>query len=300
MFSQYFGQYLLNKNIVQIDQLKEAMEQQRSTRMKLGVLAVNEGYMSAKQADEIHQIQMQKDKRFGELAVNAGYLTEEQLDKLLTFQPKQHLLLGQALIDCGYLTMEKFGGALTCYKEDHSLTDDQFSAIKDGDIDALVATLVKFGNDENKQVLTEYLSLFSKNMIRFIDDQIRIEKAVLPENYRTDWLVSQEIKGEVSLYTAIAADEKVFLQLASKYADEELVTPDEMAAGSVGEFLNLQNGIFLVNLSNRGIELEMEPQTVKHKAQISDIQSGYLITVHLSKGKFNIFLSSQPHTLNVE
>ena len=57
MFTQFFGNYLLNQRLVSPEQLTEALELQKTTRLKLGVLAINAGYMTAAQVDEVHNAQ---------------------------------------------------------------------------------------------------------------------------------------------------------------------------------------------------------------------------------------------------
>ena len=81
MFSQYFGNYLLNRGIIKPEQLTDALEYQRSVHLKLGVIAVNAGYMTPAQVEEIHNMQKKVDKRFGELAIEKGYITGQQLKK---------------------------------------------------------------------------------------------------------------------------------------------------------------------------------------------------------------------------
>jgi hypothetical protein len=68
VFTQYFGQYLLNKGYLTLEQLYDGLENQKETRLKLGVLAVNAGYMKADQAYKINEAQKKLDKKFGELA----------------------------------------------------------------------------------------------------------------------------------------------------------------------------------------------------------------------------------------
>ena len=46
MYSQYFGNYLLKKGTIKPGQLADALEYQRSVHLKLGVIAVNAGYMT--------------------------------------------------------------------------------------------------------------------------------------------------------------------------------------------------------------------------------------------------------------
>ena len=60
-----------------------------------------------------------------------------------------------------------------------------------------------------------------------------------------------------------------------------------MAEASVGEFLNLHNGIFLVNISNQGIELKMTPQEVYRTIKVDNI---YKVSFDLSFGKINILI----------
>ncbi|WP_096201549.1 hypothetical protein [Bacillus sp. FJAT-45350] len=297
MFSQYFGNYLLNKGLLSPEQLETALELQKSTHLKLGVLSVNAGYMSAAQVEEVHQKQMQVDKRFGEIAIDLGYMTDAQLEDLLSSQKHSHLLLGQVLLDENIMTLEQFSQTLNEYKEENGLSDEQFSSIKRGDINTLVDTMINVDDSSNSDLYKDYLSLFAKNMIRFVDDQIRIESLSTPELLETEWLVHQNISGENNLYTAILADEKVFIDVAKKYSQEDITEPDELAQASVSEFLNLHNGIFLVNMSNRDVELEMAPQQVEQKKTLSNLERVLLVSVHVPAGIFHVALAKEPPTV---
>lgn len=290
MFSQYFGHYLLNEGLISADELKDALDLQSSTHVKLGVLSVNEGFMTASQVEEVHEKQKQIDKRFGEIAIELGYLTEQQLDQLLSGQKQNHLILGQALVDRNYMSIEQFSNALINYKKDNSLSDKQFDAIKSGDIDTLVDTLLDIKDTSSKQLYTDYLSLFAKNLIRFIDDQVRLEAKPISDNYQAEWFVSQKIKGDKEFSTGIGCNEDVFLKVASIYAEETLDEVDELAQASVSEFLNLHNGIYTVNMSNRGIELTMDPQQVEQNVVIPHANSGYIVTAYLSCGAIDIVI----------
>lgn len=300
MFSQYFGNYLLNKGWITSDQLKDALDIQKSTHVKLGVLAVNEGYMTGTEVEIVHEKQKQVDKRFGEIAIDMNLLTNEQLEKLLSTQKHNHLLLGQALVDRNYMSIDEFSQALEDYKKENSLTDDQFESIKKGNIEEVVKRLSGIDQLNNKHIYTDYLSLFAKNVIRFIDDQIYLEAIPIKDTHQSQWLVSQHITGETPLFTSLAANEEMFLKLASIYAEEQLTTLDELAKASVAEFLNLHNGIFLVNMSNNGTELNMKPQTVEKNVVIEHDSSCYLILIHLSNGCFEMLISDQPDKITIK
>jgi hypothetical protein len=291
MFSQYFGHYLLNRGLLTGEQLADALEFQKLVHVKFGVIAIDEGFMTPSQVEEVHMKQKQMDKRFGEIAVELGYLSEEQVEALVTKQKQNHLFLAQALVDREYMTIEQFGGALTDYKKENSLSDDQFEAIKSGSIEALVENIL---DSEKKATFGSYLSLFAKNLIRFVDDQVYLE---VGEAMQGNWFVHQEITGDSPLYTAMSLDEEVFLHVASKHAEEELSVIDELAQASVCEFLNLHNGIYLVNQSNWGVQLDMKPQAILEEATVSG--ELFHVNVHTSKGVFQLVLSDNVESVAV-
>ena len=254
--------------------------------------------MTPSQVEEVHEKQKQVDKRFGEIAVELGYLTNDQVESLVSAQKQNHLYLAQALVDREYMTIEQFGKALNDYKNENSLSDLQFEAIKSGSIETLVENILEGKASTEKTTYGKYLSLFAKNMIRFIDDQVYFEVVRGEEVQQGKWLVHQEIQGESPLFTAISANEDVFLRMASIYAEEELAEMDELAKASVSEFLNLHNGIYLVNMSNWGIELNMKPQEIIENATVSG--ELLFVTVHTSIGSFQLILSNQPGNITIE
>lgn len=287
MFTQYFGQYLLNKKYLTLEQLHDGLEYQKETRLKLGVLAVNAGYMTADEAEKINEEQKKLDKKFGELAVDMGYLKEEQVEELLSSQKFGHLLLGQALVDRRYMTLQEFEKSINEYKKDYTISDKEFESIQKDDVDQLINSFIKFECSKNEKMLKEYLALMTRNLIRFIDSESVISEVIKLEEYECKFTVKQDIKGEISLSTFIEADENCFIKFASKYAEEELTCVNEIVEDSVGEFLNLQNGIFLVNMSNVGVELEMNSQEAYSNIKVNNV---YKVSVDLSFGKISILI----------
>jgi hypothetical protein len=292
MFSQYFGSFLLNKGLITPEQFNLALELQKSAHLKLGVLSVNAGFMTPSQVEEVHQKQMQVDKRFGEIAIDLGYITDPQLEEILSSQKHSHLLLGQVLIDEDIMDLQQFTNALNQYKDEFSLSDDQFDAIKRGDIDTLVDTMVSLGDLDSVNI-KDYLSLLAKNLIRFVDDQIRMDIVDNCDSCAAEWMVHQQIHGSQNFFTALLCDEKVFVNIAAKYAQEDLSEPDELAQASVSELLNLHNGIFTVNMSNLEIELEMKPQQVKHKGSLSDLNKACVVKITMPTGDLFVVISEQ-------
>lgn len=290
MFSQYFGHYLLNKKLIKPEQLADALEYQRSVHLKLGVIAINAGYMTPVQVDQIHNMQKKVDKRFGELAVDQGYINEAQLNDMLKTQKQGHLMLGQALIDRNYFTIEQLQSALDNYKKESGMSGRQFNVIQSDDANEIERIFSNFGESMMSKTYGDYVTLLVKNIIRFIDDNPAIEINQFGSELKTEWFAQQKIHGKINLYTGIAANTEVFVKLAGKFAQEQITEPDELAQASVGEFLNLHNGIFLVNMSNNGLELEMQPQTISRDYTVKCPNQAYVVTCNMIWGKFDVVM----------
>lgn len=281
MFTQLFGHYLLNKGIITGEQLRAALEAKNGTRAKLGALAIDAGYMTAEQVEQVHEEQRRVDKRIGDIAVGMGFLTSEQVDELLARQKTANIVLGQTLIDLGYLTNKQFEEALSGYKASASFADENTD---DSKLAADFVTVLGLENSDKKDIYVEYLLLLVKNLIRFVGDDFVIGKRIVLDSVKPSYAVSQVIKGEIAAYTAICGEEKAFVGFASRYAGEEVTAPDEYAEDYVGEFLNLQNGLFSVNISNeKNIELDLTPQTPEHGADIA-VAGGVAIELNFSFG----------------
>ncbi len=290
MFSQIFGSYLLNKKLISPDQLKDALDYQKNVHLKLGVLAVNSGFMNATEVEKVHGMQAKVDKKFGELAIEMGYLDEEKLQKLLSTQKTGHLLLGQALVDKGYMNLEQFEASLNGYKNEYSLTDEQFKSIQNEDTTEYVNAFFKFNCSESN-LYKRYASLLIRNIIRFIDDDFKVLDIISVDSVQFDWLASQEITGEIGMFTAVSANEQEFIAFAGKYAKDNYSVNDEFVKASVGEFLNQHNGLYLVNMSIDEIELELTPQVVNNGKKLTGLTDAYIIPVVFSFGKVDFIIS---------
>lgn len=291
MLNQYFGQYLLNQKKITADQLVEVMDYERSARVKLGVLAINAGFMTAEQVENVHQLQRVKDQRFGELAVGQGYLTYAQLEDLLENQHSRHLGLSQVLVDKGYLTLTQLEETLAKYKADNQISKEQAEIVME-DTDQASKMILDFSADGAQgEIYQDYIGLLQRNIVRFLDATPLLGKNQPVGEQNSQWLIYQSIAGEVSLFTGLAMDDATLLAIARHYSGETLTEIDELAKDSVAEFLNMVNGIFCVNASNRGMELDLQLQKIVHN-QMPKIKGGYDIPITLSFGKINVLLAA--------
>ena len=247
MFTQFFGSYLLNKKIVSPANLRVALEKKDTTRVKLGVLAINAGYMTAKQVDAVHKKQATVDKRIGDIAV-----------------------------DMGCLTNEEFETVLNDYKKENGLTDKDFSNEDNEKTENVISSFFAI-EGEYKDYCSEYVNVLFKNLIRFVgDDFTPLQSAVTDSN---DTAVIQELCGDFNAVSAITADNKAAAVFASRFAEEE-ITDMDYANDAISEFLNLSNGLYNVNISETtGKEIGLNPQETATSSAINGIKSKFTLTI---------------------
>ncbi|MEG6586232.1 hypothetical protein [Dendrosporobacter sp. 1207_IL3150] len=292
LLNQYFGQYLLNKQILSAKQLREAFAFENSAKLKLGVLAINAGLMNASQVEEVHELQKAKDKKFGELAIEAGYLSLAKLEELLEVQRSRQMSLSQAVVDLGFLDLAQLEKALADYKNESKFTNDQWQSLRTADFEQAAHLFLNFSKAGGiGEIYYDYVGLFLRNLNRFICNVPVLQSNIqLSEYNATKWLVTQNVVGEVNLFTGIALDDKVFLEIARRYSQEDLNEIDELAECSVAEFLNVVNGIFCVNASDQGVDLDLRPQCTTQCTSLA-LTKGYRIPIELDCGRLELILA---------
>lgn len=290
MFSQFFGNYLRKRGCITREQLRDVLTLQDAVRVKLGVLAIDAGYMTASQVEEVHLLQSKMDKRFGEIAIERGYLDEERLALLLGRQNKRHLFISQALIDKGIMNFETFEGYLEDYKKESGLSPKEFEALKANDIETVTRALLRLPELGDSGIYADYLSLFVRNLVRFIDDHILLERAEKIDAQPFECLIHQEIEGRATLFTALAGPAAGMAQFAARFAKMDIPGMDEVARDALGEFMNVHNGLFLSKLSNDWVELELLPPEFKNNGSLTAVDGVYKIPFALSFAQFTFFI----------
>lgn len=289
MINQFFAQYLLNQGQLTPGQIREALESRRRVKVKLGILAISQGFLNAAQVEEIHRLQYTIDKKFGEVALDKGYLSEEQLNALLTMQENEQLNFGQILVDKGFMTLQQFEGVLEGFQRENSLGqyDDDTTLFREH----IRSRLNLPGDDKRAELYCEYILLFMRSMVRFLDVSPLLVKTV-EEQKGIQWLVSQNMSGDIALRSSFIAEDSVLLELACRYSGEKLNEINELAIDSAGEFFNVANGLFCINLSNRGLDIDLQPQTVVKSTAVSE-EADCSLVIETGFGKIKLLLAGQ-------
>lgn len=282
MFSKYFGNYLLNKGIITGEQLNTLFNEEKNTHVKLGILALNKGYMTLEQIEKVNFIQMSTDKRFGEIAIEEGYLTANQLDELLSGQKTSYLLLCQIMLDKEMMTLEEIKKHLEDYKNENGLTAEDLELLTSDNLEVIINNSLKTTNIS----FIDYVILLAKNIERHLKEKVFVEEvSCIAED--SSYIAKQTITGDYGLHTYLSMDETGFIKFGSLFAEEELSEVDELCKSSVLEFLNLQNGIFVVNEVDKGVEVDLQVQSFETKLDASEDAFNVKITF----GSVNCYLT---------
>jgi len=255
MFSQFFGHYLLENQKITAEQFSSCMNYIKANRVKLGLIAENEGLLTRNQANELNYLQMQSDKRFGDLAVEKGYLTDADVTYLLGRQGNPYLIFVQALEESNIMSRDDIDAALASFQTDNQLSDEELKAIQDGNIEGMLPAFVDVADSRYYSLI----GLTLRNIIRFVSSYIRIEKGRFVPTLSAKYIAYQHTIGDYMGFLGFACEDDSILALADGYAREQFGTVDEDALDSVCEFTNCVNGLYATELSYQNISIDMEP-----------------------------------------
>lgn len=285
MFSQFFGNFLLNQKLVTPEQLADGIQEVQKIHKRIGELAIRYGYLTKEQVEQVHIMQAEKDKRFGELVVEAGYMSAEEMEKLLSLQKNDYEVLCKVLTDSGVISKADCYHALDDFMAKYKLEDiDKLSLLQTTKINILINDFFDLTGLENSEIFMKYLTLLFNNITRFIGTDFTPYKEFLMKEPTDQRFFSQKIVGEFSAHSACYASEETLIAMASRYAEEEFTEYDEYVQASICDFLNLHNGIFTVNMSNEmQMELTLEPPA-ENDCQIDFSKTVYCVPVNFPFG----------------
>lgn len=99
----------------------------------------------------------------------------------------------------------------------------------------------------------KYIKKLLLNIILYVDANISLCDIKFCENYHLEHEVSQEITGVPSAYSALDGNTKVLTAFAESYSKLGIAEYDSLCQEALLDFLNLHNGLFVVDLSEQNI-----------------------------------------------
>lgn len=277
MFSQFFGHYLLENQKITAEQFSSCMNYIKANRVKLGLIAENEGLLTRSQANELNYLQMQSDKRFGDLAVEKGYLTDADVTYLLGRQGNPYLIFIQALEEGNIMTREEIDSSLASFQKDLALSDEEMKAVQDGNIEGMLPAFL----DAEDPRYASLIGLALRNIVRFVTSYIRMEKGSFVTSLKAKYIAYQRTIGAYDGFLGFICNDDGILSLADGYAKEEFSTVDEDALDSVCEFTNCVNGLYATELSYHNISIDMLPPEFLFDGTIEGQGDFYVLPLYI-------------------
>lgn len=287
MFSQLFGKYLVEKEIISREDYKTAIKEQLEVRVKLGTIAIAEGLLSEDEVESINKQQMQFDKRFGDIAVEKGFLSPSQIDSLLEKQGNPYMQFIQALMEASKLTATVLDKTLSAFQKENGFSDKDMAALKNDDLDALVPVFAFSA----KPYVTDLAGLVVRNINRFVTRDFYIGKIQHMDTLNYCHLAGQKTLGNDTIYLALAEENETgaFTMVASNFSGETYDTVDNNTIDAVCEFINVNSGLFASEQSNKDIDLDMEPVfSYQNQTVTGDF---YVLPIYLEDSKVNLIIA---------
>ena len=132
--------------------------------------------------------------------------------------------------------------------------------------DAVQTILSKFFLIAEMQVTEHnimYLELMFNSLIRFIGEDFTPLSPMVVDEFPITFGVSQAILGDREFISHIDCDRETAIAFASRYAKEDFTEFNEYTVAALEDFLNLHNGLYIVNVSNdTSKDIALEPPVV--------------------------------------
>lgn len=287
MFTNLFGKYLVSNNLITEDDLFSIKMENNRTKVKLGLIAVSEKLMTEKQADQVNRKQQMMDKRFGDIAVEMGILTAAQVERLLALQGNPYMQFCQCVTDKEILSLSEIENALASFQKENGFTSGDMEAIKSGDIDRILPLYLP---QLPGGPLIDLLSVIFRSLIRLVSSDISFSKGYTTSDYKTGAYAKQHIIGDYTATTVFSGDEKGILAVAEGFAKEFFNEVGVDALDSVGEFINIADGLFATAKSQEGMEINLEPPEYSTESVEITGSSLYIVPIELDQQAVDLII----------
>lgn len=256
MFTNLFGTYLIQKGIISTQQYETIKAEQSKTRVKLGLIAVAEKLMTQEQADEINKKQATVDRRFGDIAVEMGILNKAQVTRLLNLQGNPYIQFSQTVTDMGIMTLDQIDQRLEEFRKEKGFTLSDLEAIKSGDIDSIIPLFLA---EELPWNIAELIAVMIRTINRLITTDILIKDCKMVSTYDTKEFAMQSMTGDLNGSTVLSGSKEGILTIAEGFAKEKFGQIGEETLDSLGEFINIVNGLFATAISHDQVKVVLTP-----------------------------------------
>ncbi len=248
MAIKFFGQYLLEKNIIKPNELIEAVEFQEHKNLRFGDYALLKGYITDDDVERFLHKQQQVDMMFGELAIKLGMLTAEQVEEILLIQKNDHVLIGEVLVQKGFITKDVLEKELSLFKSEQRRYDSEGIITPPG--------------IDNPEIVKEIVTLSQKMIERIVNINTRIEEGYVSSDEPDEsfLIVSILLFGKHKYEYVLSASQEISKLIASAVIGKDIMDGSrEIISEGVKEFCNIVCGNIIAKLSQKGKSMDIKP-----------------------------------------
>ena len=247
MAVKFFGQYLVEKQVVLAEQIREAIEYQERTNITFEDLAVEMGMVQPAEVVRARKQQQKEPLSIDDTLVRMGYMTTFQREAVLNRQRGRHVYLGQALVELGHLSHETVEEYLATFEAEQAIyrTDD-------------VRLPAGVPQHEFCQIAAD-LAFKMATLVAWIKHRPDDARIVTKFDGR-DFIVSMSFVGDVSAMFVVSASRAAALQVTRALLNSEDAekASDEVLLDAVKEFANVICGSVVAKATrgnNRKVEI---------------------------------------------
>ncbi|MFC1611865.1 chemotaxis protein CheX [Myxococcota bacterium] len=263
---QFFGEYLIDRWVINREQLLDALAYQMTRNERFGAVAVRKGYLTPVQVDEINRRQRESDQTFGELAVAEGMLNDQQVGEIIRYQRNNNLYLGEALLRLGFITEEVLGRELANFREHQKrFTGDELDLQLSYDSTAIVKTCIDLTRKMFRRVVGTVIKTGRGVVLTPEEEKGREGYAVT---------VSVTVNGREMVRFLLSVTRDLAVPIATSILRSDASSEsEEMIADAVKEFCNFICGNTAARVAHKGIDVEIAPP--EQLDRIPEPEDGY-------------------------
>jgi CheY-specific phosphatase CheX len=253
MAVKFFGQFLVENNLVSREALLKAIELQEQKNLKFGEMAISTGYVTKEEIERAHNAQLSKDLKLGDVLVEMGILTLRQLDDIVTRQQNTHLYIGEALVQVGALSSDQLHEHLDAFKQDQA---------------QYVSERIELPGDVADGLVMEMIADLTYKMItRVIGLPFRAGKCQTVTAVDSNFMMAAlDLTGDVDARYIISVSERIQKEIAKAILREESVDAEsvEILEDTVMEFANVVCGNVAAKASQMAKVMNISPPVALH------------------------------------
>jgi len=275
---KHFGQFLLEKNVIDTKQLLDTLEFQRNKNFSFGEVALKTGLINTKQYENILKNQLSRNISFVDSAIELEYITLAQKDEVFRKEISNNLLFGEVLVFKKFLTQDAVDDY---YKEFRSFQNiiefkilDQIQRCEFHDtVDVIIQSALN---------LFQYLLNVTPRIQGFYSDD------ETPHDF--DWVVIQKIFGDVNVIVQLLVSDDLLCPISSSLLRMEVDELSELVLDSAKEFLTILTGFVCSSLSLSNIKCDIEVPMIINIDDLKQLPMQFRIPFFFSSGSFEIRL----------